>query len=118
MDDLAGKISELLSDPGAMEQIMSLTGMLGGGDSSPLQSEKEEEPVQEDDSPFLSADTMQTVMQLMPLLSNLNKDDDTTRLLHSLRPFLGTERQQKLDQAAKILQLIKMLPMIKELNIL
>ena len=29
MDDLAGKIGEILSNPGAMEQIKSLAGMLG-----------------------------------------------------------------------------------------
>ena len=44
MDDLAGKIGEILSNPGAMEQIKSLAGMLGSqaqeaaGDAPPASS--------------------------------------------------------------------------------
>ena len=55
-------------------------------------------------------------MKLVPVLSNIKQDDDTTRLLHALRPFLSEERQQKLDEATKMLQLVKILPVIKQLN--
>jgi hypothetical protein len=56
------------------------------------------------------------VMKIMPLLPNIKQDDDTTRLLNALLPFLGDERRAKLDEAEKILQLIKILPVIKQLN--
>ena len=113
MDDITGKISQLLSDPQAMEQIMSLTSLL-----SPS-NEETQAPKNEPAKPALpsfSDDTMKTVMKIMPLLSNIKQDDDTTRLLNALRPFLCEERCKKLDEAEKILQLIKILPVIKQLN--
>ena len=113
MDDITGKIGQLLSDPQAMEQIMSLTSLL-----SPSNEETQvpkNEPVKPS-LPSFSDDTMKTVMKIMPLLSNIRQDDDTTRLLNALRPFLCEERCKKLDEAEKILQLIKVLPVIKQLN--
>lgn len=110
MDDITGKISQLLSDPQAMEQIMSLTNLLAPGSEEPQKQQKESV------LPSLPDDTMKTVMKIMPLLSNIRKDDDTTRLLKALRPFLCEERRKKLDEAEKILQLIKILPVIKQLN--
>ncbi len=111
MDDLTGKITQLLSDPQAMEQIMGLKNL--------LIDNKEEEPVKEPSKPALpsmSDDAAKTIMKLIPLLSDIKQDDDTTRLLRALRPFLGEERRAKLDEATKMLQLIKILPVIKQLN--
>lgn len=114
MEDLTGKIGQILSDPQAMEQIMSLKNLI-----LPDSKEPQEEPLLPKPSSQLSAfsdDNMQTIMKIIPLLSNIKQDDDTTRLLQALRPFLGEERQHKLDEASKILQLIKILPVIKQLN--
>lgn len=126
MDDLSGKISELLSDPDTMEQIMNLTGMLSGGSNvndgksvskEPALPPPKPEQKEESSLPALSPDTMQTVMRIMPLLGKMNQEDDTSRLLKSLRPFLGESRRNKLDEATKILQLLKILPVIKQLNL-
>lgn len=119
MDDITGKIGQLLNDPQAMEQIMSLKNLLLPDDDSetPSQSEPQKSSTPAKSMlPSFSDDTMRTIMKIMPLLSDIKKDDDTTRLLQALRPFLGEERQKKLDEAAKILQLIKILPVIKQLN--
>lgn len=116
MDDITGKISQLLSDPQAMEQIMNLTSLFSPSNeeatTQPSEPIKPQKPV----LPSFSDDTMKTVMKIMPLLSNIRQDDDTTRLLNALRPFLCEERCKKLDEAEKILQLIKVLPVIKQLN--
>lgn len=121
MEDMAGKISELLSDPGTLQQIMSLTSMLGGDSEEttnalPPPQKNEPPPQEEEETSLLSGDMMQTMLRLAPLLGNLNQEDDTSRLLQSLRPFLSEGRREKLDQANKILQLLKILPVIKELN--
>ena len=122
MDDISGKISELLSDPQALQQIMSLTSLLGGGGDDEPEPKPLPPPKKDQNSssgfPNISSDRMETGMKLMPVLSGLKQEDDTTRLLRSLRPFLGEERQQKLDEATKMLQLLKMLPVIKEFNFL
>lgn len=113
MDDLTGKINQLLSDPQAMEQIMSLKDLI-----FEQKDDKPQKPAKEEKSmlPMFSDDTAKTIMKLVPVLSNIKQDDDTTRLLHALRPFLSEERQQKLDEATKMLQLVKILPVIKQLN--
>lgn len=114
MDDLTGKINQLLSDPQAMDQIMSLKDLIfEQKDDKPQKPAKEEEKSM---LPVFSEDTAKTIMKLVPVLSNIKQDDDTTRLLHALRPFLSEERQQKLDEATKMLQLVKILPVIKQLN--
>lgn len=67
---------------------------------------------------LLGGEALASVAKLAPLLSSLNSDDDTTRLLDSLRPFLGSAKQKKLDEAKKMLRLLKILPLIKSKGIL
>ena len=114
MEDLTGKISQILGDPQAMEQIMSLKNLI----LPDISDKPQEQPSceQKPQMPVFSDDSMQTIMKIVPLLSNIKQEDDTTRLLRALRPFLSADRQQKLDEASKILQLIKILPIIKQLN--
>lgn len=123
MDDLTGKINQLLSDPEAMEQIMSLKNMLVP-ENSPSETPSPPPPKEEPKSnnsiiptSFLQDDIMKSIMKIVPLLSDIKKDDDTTKLLKALRPFLSKERRSKLDEAMKMLQVIKILPVIKRLNL-
>ena len=119
MDDLTGKISELLSDPEAMEQIKGLAGLLG---QQPMTNDTESEPEKSEpvkknesnDSDGLGFDMLQMAMKFMPLLSNFKKEDDTTKLLKAIRPFLSKERQKKLDEAMKLLKIMKIIPLLKE----
>lgn len=133
MDDLSSKISSILSDPRAMEQIKGLGEMLGLSDDSASSMEK---PQTQQKSPqhnsadnntsenilssFIGGDnnTMNMLTRLVPLMSNIKQDDDTTRLLNSLRPFLSYERQSKLDSALRLLRIMKLLPIIKDAGIL
>ena len=57
-------------------------------------------------------------MKIAPLLGSINQEDDNTRLLHALRPLLKNERQKKLDEAIKIMRMLKFLPLLKEQGIL
>lgn len=116
MDDLASKLGELLNSPGAVDKMKSLAGLLGGA-SAPAQSP---EPTQETDSLLagLDGDMLQTIMKMAPLLSNFRQEDDSTRLLRALRPMLSEERQKKLDEGTKLLQLMRMLPLLKNSGIL
>lgn len=142
MDDLAGKLNELLNSPEGMAQVQNLAQMLG-------QSQ------QEGSSPALSsssgagngngaslgalssllgglnnsapaagggalpdANTLQMVTRLAPMLSAARQEDDSTRLLHALRPLLGAERQKKLDEAIRLLQMMRMLPLLRQSGLL
>ncbi|MGN0455652.1 MAG: hypothetical protein ACI4F2_02220 [Acutalibacteraceae bacterium] len=113
MDDFSDQISKILSDPQAMEQIRSMAGMLGG-ESKPQNSP---EPVQAASSGnIMPPEILNAVSRIMPLMSEYNKEDDGTRLLAALRPFLSRERQKKLDEASRMLHILRFLPMIQKLG--
>ena len=43
----------------------------------------------------------------------MNQEDDATRLLRALRPLLSPARQKKIDEAVKILQLMRLMPLLQ-----
>ena len=112
MDDISEKIASILSDPESMNTINSIVSSLSTAqeeDNHPAWKGK-----QPDLSSMLGADSMSMIMKLAPLLSHFQEEDDNTRLLTALRPLLKEERQAKLDTAKKLMQLYKMLPLLKE----
>ncbi len=121
MDDLSSKISEILSDPQAIEQIKGLGEMLGMNNTSSAPIHKEESSKSDNMLSNMlggvSPSMLSMMTKLAPLMSDLNKEDDTTRLLFALRPFLSDERKKKLDEASKILKMMKLLPLVKDVGI-
>lgn len=117
MDDLADKIGEFLKDPDALEQIMGLGSMLGIGPDA-NKSESNEKDSGQTDNPDFPDDIMGTILKLMPILTSMNKEDNNTRLLNALRPFLKEEKRKKIDEAIKIMQILKILPLLKNQGIL
>lgn len=61
-------------------------------------------------------DALGMAAKLAPMLGRLNREDDSTRLLMALRPLLGEERRRKIDEAVKILQLMRLLPMLRDMG--
>lgn len=121
MDDIAGRISELLSSAEGLEKIQSLAGLLGGMENN-LSNEEEviEQTVQENDSQmngvlgFMNQpETLQMIMKVMPLLSSINEDDDDTLFIKALKPHLNDKRKKRADEAMKIMQLLKLLPLLE-----
>lgn len=62
---------------------------------------------------------MGMLMKLAPTLAKLNskKDDKNTQLIRAIKPHLRPERQQKADEALRMMQLLDLLPLLKELNL-
>ena len=141
MDDLNQQIQQILSDPQSMQQLQAMAASLGLGGAQNAQQQAAPPPVQPAQPPQsmpdlsgllaslggggapapsiggLSPDMLQTVGKLAPLLSQVNREDDSTRLLRALRPLLGSARQQKLDEAIKILQMMRLFPLLKNSGI-
>lgn len=126
MDNLTQQLSEFLSNPQAMGQLQKLLGGDGEGPPPP-----QEQPPAPDLSALLGAlggesqpgagslaalnpQALALVGKLAPLLSQASREDDATRLLRALRPLLGPARQKKVDEAIKILQMLRLLPLLKE----
>jgi len=110
MDDLNAKLDSILSDPEAMKEIAQLASSLGV--KAPGVHKESEQAL----APSASALSMMS--GLMPMLGQLKAEDDTTRLLDAIRPFLSEERREKLDKAKKLTQIMRLMPMLRELNIL
>lgn len=119
MEDLASKLGELLNNPESMEKIKNLANMLGASSPPPSAEEParpEPEPPAPPGAPAVppaDTDAMRMVMKIAPVLSRARQEDDSTRLLRALRPFLGAERQKKLDEAIKLMQFVRLVPYLR-----
>ena len=112
MDDLTQQLNSILGDPQKLQQLQSMAGALGLGGAPP---EAGAPPPTPPPAPLPSLDpgSLQLVSRFAPVLSQLHQEDDSTRLLQALRPLLSEERRQKLDQAMKLLQLFRLLPLLR-----
>ncbi|MBQ8539426.1 MAG: hypothetical protein IJ433_07220 [Ruminococcus sp.] len=120
MDDLQSKISQILSDPQALSELKGLGEQLGLSNASFL-SQQEKQSANNNSlfpSSGFSPDMLSMFSKIAPLMSDVSKEDDTQRLLNALRPFLSDDRKKKLDEANKLLKIMKLLPMVKELGVL
>ena len=109
MDDLSQKLDRLLSSPDGMKRIEELMGAFGATVPDAPAPPPSASPLP------AGADTGM-LLKLLPLLSQLNQEDDTAALFHALRPHLQADRQKKLDEAGQLLRLIKLLPLLSELK--
>lgn len=108
MDDLSDKIQQLLSSPDAMDKIQSMMAALGAGDTQPSVPPPPASPIDGTD--------MGSLLKLAPLLGQLQQEDNGSNLLKALKPYMHDERSKRLDEAIRILHLMKLLPLFKELG--
>jgi hypothetical protein len=106
VDDVMGKIGELLSDEESVKQLSELAQMImsgdsheGGGSTSP--------------PPDLSGLT-----KLSGLMGAFSQSDPNADLLLALKPHLGEERQKKVDKAVKLLRLLAVWSAARESGLL
>lgn len=113
MSDISERITQLLGDPQTMEQIKALSGLIGQGapESAP-------EPEPEEPAPSGASQMLPMAMKLMPLLGSFNQDDDAIKLLYAIKPFLSPPRREKLEQAIKLLRIIRIVPLLKSEGLL
>ena len=117
MDDFSEKIGSILSDPSMMEQIKSLGSMLGVSEPPQQKSPEPSPPPQSGGllgASSFSPEMIGMFMKFAPLISSMNEENDSTRLLYALRPFLSEKRQSRIDGSVHLLNLMRVLPMLKE----
>ncbi len=110
MDDLNEKLERLLNDPDSIAKIQATLSALGN-ESAP--AEPSPPPPPAPTGPDLAALT-----KLLPLLTDSAQENEDTRLLMALRPYLHGDRVGRLDETMKLLRLAKLLPLLQEQGIL
>lgn len=108
MDDLSDKIARLLSSPEGMEKIRTVMSSLGDAPATPAP------PAPPAPAGGMGALDPALIGRVMPLLGALNSENDDTRLLQALRPYLHGEREQRLDETMRLLRLTRLLPLLQD----
>lgn len=117
MEDFEEKLNSILSSPETMGQIMALAGSLSGSSEEGQESDGESSAPTSAPSPPTKGlgDLLQgmdpgMVHKLMALWGEYTRgEDERTRLLQALRPFLREERQTKLDRAVQIARISRVI---------
>lgn len=103
---MSEKLAGLLSSPEGMQKIQSAMAALGGA----LPQEETPSPP----PPGESGPDLAMLGKILPLLSNLNQENEDTRLLSALRPYLHGQRAQRLEESMRLMQLMRLLPLLTE----
>lgn len=117
--DLTSILSSLSSED--FESLKGIASSFLGGMSGKEEKPEESEalnPLKGLDLNKMALPDMAKFASLAPILSELSKDDERTRFLMALKPFLSDERKSKADEAAKIVKIINLLPLLRERGIL
>lgn len=129
MDDLTSKINEIMSDPEKLKEIQNLGKMMGlDTGNSGTKSHNESFVSSPNKSQNKNNNTLGSlgdfggigpsiIGKLAPILSSVNKEDDTTRLFDAMIPFLSAERRDKLQKIRRMMVIMKLLPNIKNLGL-
>ncbi len=107
MDDLKEQLSAILSDPSAIERLKDMAAGLFASDDGSSES-----PPAAPAAPTLP---LGEIASLMPIISKLSSgEDERTRLISALKPFLSERRSSRADTALKLLKIIDILPLLKD----
>ena len=119
-DPLMEKLGQLLNSEEGMNQLQQAARMLGiGGEESgyaSLPSAGQLSGLLGNLGGTGGEEGMdpQMLLRLGRMMQNMNKDNPSAALLRALRPLLREERRAKVDEAIRLLQLVNLLPLLRE----
>ena len=113
-DNLLGsKINQLLSNPDSLKDIMAIASSMGLTEkqNNTKDSHSYKENAEEKES--LSENT-----EISPIHMDNIKKDERVELLMSIKPFLGSRKQQKVDGLVKALTAAKLINTYKDSDLM
>lgn len=105
MDTLKGLLGDNADDK--LNGIMKILNSDSPKDESESDASKQQEQQEATDSPTITPEMIMAAQSLMSKLSS-SGDDDRTRLLMSLKPYMSQTRKSTIDSAVKMLNLAQM----------
>lgn len=131
MDDLASMITQFLNSEEGINQLRAVSSALGIPDPTAAQQPNSGQnnaqqqgfnQVNTAPGAFSSSGgtpqlDLNTLMMLQRAASLFGQEDKNTELLRALKPHFSPERARKVDDVIHIMQLIRLLPLAKELGI-
>lgn len=114
-------ISQILSSLSAedMKNLQELASSVMSGSGAAKEEKTETSHKQEQQNPLGGFD-LNALGSMASMLSAFSgpSNDPRCQLIMSLKPLLSRERQQRADEAVRIIKLMDMLPMLREAGIL
>lgn len=107
MAELEDKLNSLLSNPQLMGQIMNMAQALGQEQPSSGPETPSGPPPKPQQSPLPNIDPGM-LQQAMQLFGSMQTDKDQQALLQALRPYLGSQRLNRLERAMQAARLAKL----------
>ncbi len=121
MDDVMGKIQEILSDKESIQQLSELAQMFMSGslekDEATGKTDSENESNDSESNIFGNID-MDFILKLQEIMGTVSQKDKNTDLLLALKPHLNDEKQEKINKAIKILKLLAVWNILKDSGLL
>lgn len=114
MEEISQILSSLSDDD--VEQLKGVAASFFPGQGTQSENQSKEKKPPGENGEQLDFESMKKIMDIMKLLKS-NVRDPRCDLLYALKPMLKKERQERVDQAAKMLQLLSVLPKLRELGI-
>lgn len=117
MEDMAGKISEILSDPEGLNKIKALAENLFSNTNN---SDSQNNDSQDTSFNGFSLPEGFDPIKLMSIFSTLQnaQNDHRSELLLALKPHLTVERQLRVEKAVKLLKIASLIPILKNEGLL
>ena len=103
MDDLNGRLDALLNDPNLSDKINSVLSSLSDAD-------KKEEAARDSDPGLPPID----IAAISSLLGALEGNDND--LLRALAPYLRPKRREKINEAQRLMSVLRLLPLLGDLG--
>ena len=112
MDNLEERLNSILSDPEGLSELSELAKGILGNSGERSSAEKNDSG---DDGGF--GIDLATVTRLGGMLGNLRNDSEDSRLLLALKPYLKDKRKEKVDETVKLMKLMKLAPLLKDIKL-
>ena len=142
MDNLNSTLSSILSDPQKIEQLRQVAQSLGinppsgqeqpaapsGGGIDPAviasalknfqQAPAAGAPAQQQPAGTSSPGSLEAITKIAGIFGSMNQSDKNVELLRALKPHFSPERAGRIDDAVRIMMLLKAWPALRDSGLL